>query len=538
MILLTAQEMQVVDAFAIERMGIPSRLLMENAGRKTAEVICEHFGQAIQKGVLVVCGPGNNGGDGFVAARYLSQAGVPVQIACLCSKTVYKADSLANLELIQDLPVVFCTSEEELPQLHQMLKECGLVVDAVFGTGLKREVKGLVAQAVLAINEANRPVVAVDIPSGLSADCGIPLGRAVKASLTVTMQYAKLGHFLAQGPEFCGRLHVVNIGIPKEALQVISSRHSCITFETFQSMLKLRLMTGHKGTFGHVLMLAGSRGKYGAGLLACRGALRAGAGLVTLACSAEMQHVLVQSLPEVMSIQLEEDLETRQAWQLVFQATLKKKAVGIGPGFGLSQGRTQLMQQMIAELELPLVVDADALSAVAEAPSCLAEARGPRILTPHEGEMARLTGMAVSEIWANRAETAREFARKNACYVVLKGPGTVIAAPNGQVAVNSTGNAGMAAGGMGDVLTGILTGLLAQGYGPWEACILGVFAHGAAGDRLCAHKGPFGFFATELADELLGIWQRAAFNHASLFPTKMMQKELENADDFDGFQGI
>ncbi len=509
MILLTAQEMQAVDAFAIERMGIPSRLLMENAGRKVAEVICEHFSQAMQKGVLVVCGPGNNGGDGFVAARYLVQASVAVQIVCLCSKDVYRSDSLANLKLVQDLTIVCCTDEEGLTELRRMLKECGLVVDAIFGTGLKREVTGLFAQAVSAINEAKKPVVAVDIPSGLSADRGIPLGQAVQARLTVTMQYAKLGHFLGRGPEFCGRLQVVNIGIPKEALQVASSRHSCITFETFQAMLKPRPMTGHKGTFGHVLMLAGSSGKYGAGLLACRGALRAGAGLVTLACSAEMQRVLAQSLPEAMSIQLEEELEPSHAWQFVLQAVFKKKAVGIGPGFGLSQKRMEFMQQVIQKLELPLVVDADALSALVQDPTCLVKARGPRILTPHVAEMARLTGMAVSEIQANRAETAEEFAQKNACYVVLKGAGTVIAAPNGQVAVNSTGNAGMAAGGMGDVLTGILTGLLAQGYGPWEACVLGVFAHGAAGDRLCNCKGPFGFLATELADELPSIWLTA-----------------------------
>lgn len=508
MILLTAQEMQAVDAFAMEQMGISSRLLMENAGRKVAEVICEHFKSAISRSVLVVCGPGNNGGDGFVAARYLAQWSVPVQIVCLCPENAYKADSLANLQLVRDLSIFFCTDEAQVPKLRQLLEGCGLVVDAIFGTGLKREVAGLFFQAISAINQAKRPVVAVDMPSGLSADSGIPLGQAVRASLTVTMQYAKLGHVLAQGPEFCGELQVVDIGIPNKALQVVSPRHSCVTLETFKTMLKPRPLTGHKGTFGHVLMLAGSQGKYGAGLLACRGALRAGAGLVTLVCSPDMQRVLAQCLPEAMSIQMEEELKPEQAWQVVLQTVVRKKAVGIGSGFGLSQERRQLMRQVIQELELPVVVDADALTAAAEGLDCLFRARGVRILTPHAGEMARLTGLTVSEIQANRGKVAQNFAQKYACYVVLKGAGTVIAAPNGQVAVNSTGNAGMAAGGMGDVLTGILASLLAQGYEPREACVLGVFAHGAAGDRLCSCKGPFGFLATELADELPFIWQK------------------------------
>ncbi|MEZ0328498.1 MAG: NAD(P)H-hydrate dehydratase [Dissulfuribacterales bacterium] len=507
MILLTAQEMQAVDAFAIEQMGIPGRLLMENAGRLVAEAIFKDFAQAVRQGVLLVCGPGNNGGDGFVTARYLFQAGVRVQILCLCTKDAYKGDSLANLQLLKDIPVHFCISETELSALHQMLQNCGLVVDAIFGTGLKREVTGLFAKIISTINAAKIPVVAVDIPSGLSTDSGTPLGIVVRADLTVTMQYFKLGHFLAQGPEFCGKFQVVDIGIPQKALEAISPKHSLTTIETARNLLKHRSRTGHKGSFGHVLILAGSHGKYGAGLLACRGALRAGAGLVTLACSSDMQRVLAQSLSEAMSILLKEDMELEQGWQVVIEATKGKKAVGLGPGFGLSFHRIRLMLKVIEELETPVVVDADALSALAQDLTHLSRAREVRILTPHPGEMSRLTGLSISDVQADRVGVTRDFAQKYSCYIVLKGAGTVIAAPDGRVSINSTGNPGMGAAGMGDVLTGIIAGLLAQGYGPWEASLLGVFAHGMAGNRLSEKNGPFGFFASELADELPQIWK-------------------------------
>jgi NAD(P)H-hydrate epimerase len=507
MILLTAKEMQAVDAFAIETLGIPSRLLMENAGRQVAQAALHEYGQMAKKGVLVVCGPGNNGGDGFVAARYLHQAGVAVKIVCLCTRDTYREDSLANLQLVQNLPISFYTDETALTDLRHILQECGLVLDAIFGTGLKREVAGWFHQAICAINEAKRPVVAVDIPSGLSADTGMPLGVAVQARLTVTMQYAKVGLFTGEGPEYCGKVQVVDIGIPEEALAAVSSRHVLLTRLEVQKLLQPRPVTGHKGTFGHVLLLAGSRGKYGAGLLACRGALRSGAGLVTLACPAEMQPVLAQSLLEAMSVQLHEDLKCEQAWQVVLEACAKKRAVAVGPGFGLSIERRGLMRQVIRELHLPLVVDADALSATAEDLNCLVQAKGPRILTPHVGEMARLFSLSVSEVQANRIAVARSFAEKTGCFVVLKGPGTTVASPDGFVAINSTGNAGMATGGMGDVLTGVLAGLLVQGYGPWEACLIGVFAHGRAGDRLEAFRGPFGFLASELADELPKVWQ-------------------------------
>lgn len=507
MILLTAQEMQAVDAFAIEQMGIPGRLLMENAGRLVAEAILRYFAQAVGQGVLLACGPGNNGGDGFVTARYLSQAGVRVQILCLCTKDAYKGDSLANLRLLEDIPVNFCTSETELSALHQMLQNCGLVVDAIFGTGLKREVTGLFAKIISAINSAKIPVVAVDIPSGLSADSGTPLGIAVRADLTVTMQYPKLGHFLAQGPEFCGKFQWVDIGIPQRALKSISPQHSLVALETARNLLKPRPRTGHKGSFGHALILAGSQGKYGAGLLASRGALRSGAGLVSLACSAEMQRVLVQSLPEAMSVLLEEDWDLKHGWQVVTKAARGKKAVGIGPGFGLTGHRMRLLLETIEELEMPMVVDADALSALAQDPAPLSRARGMRILTPHPGEMARLVNLSVSDVQADRVGITRDLAQKYGCYIVLKGAGTVIAAPDGRVAINSTGNPGMGAGGMGDVLTGIIAGLLAQGYGPWEASLLGVFGHGMAGDRLSEKNGPFGFFASEVADELPQVWK-------------------------------
>ncbi len=520
--LVYAREMQALDRFTIEEVGVPAEVLMENAGRGVAEIILERFPEESRRGVLVLCGPGNNGGDGLVVARHLYQRGLPVKVVLLAPEEKYRGESATNLRIVKyvGLPLEKALSEEEVEALRPALAESGLVVDALFGTGLSRELSGRFARAVELLNESGRPVVAVDMPSGLSADTGRPLGVAVRATLTATMGLPKVGQAIYPGREYVGELRVVDIGMPVRVIREKAPPREYLDRDWATRILKPRSPDTHKGTYGHVLILAGSRGKTGAAVLSALGALRAGAGLVTLAGARSLQGLLAGYLPEILTLGLEPETPDQELSPACVESLLalsaRMKSAVLGPGFGLSESAQELARRLAGELPVPTVLDADALTALSGRLEALKNARAPRILTPHPGEMARLLGQPKEKIQADRLAAAREAARRADQVVVLKGAATVVVAPDGREAVNSSGNPGMAQGGMGDVLSGMIGALLAQGYEPFEAACLGVLLHGASADDLARRAGPFGFTASEVAENLPRILKELAFHAGRL----------------------
>ncbi len=505
--LVTAGQMRGLDRAAIHDIGIPAVVLMENAGRAVArEILSMGAGEP----VTIVAGPGNNGGDGFVVARHLAQAGV--RTVCLTLAGEYKGEADLNLEILKKMGMVVrpCLDQDSLREARPLINKASVVVDALFGTGLKRNLEGRFLSAVEFMNSSPAPVVAIDIPSGLCSDTGRPLGAAVMAELTVTMALVKVGHALYPGRSHTGRLVVADIGIPNQLTKTAGLDTLLLDRGWARARIRPRGPQGHKGTYGHVMIIAGSKGKSGAAALCARGALRSGAGLVTVACPKDLIPEVTQLAPEAMTLPLPQDqagVVTPNALDEIASHWNRMKALAIGPGLGLTKGAARVVKEVIKEAPLPVVADADALTCLGRDHAPLIESKAMRVLTPHPGEMSRLTGGTTSQVQKDRMGTARFLAASTSAVIVLKGADTVVASSDGRTAINSTGGPHLGAGGMGDVLTGLIGGLLAQGMEPWEAAGLGVYAHGAAGDLLAGRKGPWGLRASEVADMLPDIWQ-------------------------------
>ena len=504
----TAEQMRTLDAVAIKRFGIPSIVLMENAGRGAVDTLINHLGDPAGQVVSIFVGPGNNGGDGLVIARHLHQKGARPQVFLLAKADKLTGDAAINLAIVQKLPVPVypLLKADDLAEIEELLIASWAVVDAIFGTGLKREVKGHFAEAIKRINRLPCPVLAVDVPSGLDSDSGQPLGFCVQADFTATLGLAKPGLVLHQpGSQFVGDLAVIDIGIPPQAVDEAAIQTELLTRQVVANWLAPRKPTAHKGTFGHLLVAAGSTGKTGAAALCAMGGLRGGAGLVTLAVPHNLNPILETLVVEAMTIPLAKSTDhlAESDYKAIKHAMADKQAMAVGPGLGCDKETVKLVRKLYRETEIPMVIDADGLNCLAMDTGILKKASGPRILTPHPGEMARLTGLSTAHIQANRLQVASDFAKKHHLFLVLKGAGTVIAAPDGEIAVNTTGNPGMASGGVGDVLTGLIGGLLAQGLSPWQAACLGVYAHGLAGDLLAEENGiNMGYLAMEVAHQL------------------------------------
>ncbi|MSQ47474.1 MAG: NAD(P)H-hydrate dehydratase [Deltaproteobacteria bacterium] len=510
MYVVTAKEMRELEQLTIDHTGIPSSVLMERAGGGATEVLVKAFPQVDSALVLVFAGKGNNGGDGFVIARALKKQGIACEVFLAAKKEEVTGDALHNLTTFVRLRgrVTEITDSTQYDRLQRQLGSCGLIVDALLGTGLNAPVRGLMADLIEMINASGVPVLAVDIPSGLDADRGVVLGSAIKAALTVTFGYPKLGLVGALGLAQVGRLEVVDIGIAPEALATINPRTTLLTKADMGTRLRGRHANVHKGDFGHLLVIAGARGKSGAALMSGGAALRMGTGLVTLGGPASLNTVFSTALMEAMTVPLPEQPDGSLSFdeQAIAEAVQGKSAIAFGPGVGVSTDTIGVLRWLVMRSEQPLVIDADGLNCLATDPELLREATVPVVLTPHPGEMARLGKSSNAEVQEHRLEVARAFATQHDCYVVLKGARTVIAAPDGKAWINPTGNPGMASGGMGDVLTGVIGGLLAQGYSPTDACCLGVFLHGHVGDRAAQEKGEIGILARDLIEQLpMGI---------------------------------
>ena len=499
--LVTAAQMRELDRRTIEDLGVPSLVLMENAGRSTYRVLRREFPDLAGQ-VLVLAGRGNNGGDGFVVARYLANEGFAVTVLLFASRDQVRGDALVNLKILEGLglEVEEVLGEDQLGAVGHRLSRAALVVDALLGTGLNSPVRGLLAQVIARVNQVRTPVLAVDIPSGLSADTGEPLGLAVEANVTVTYGFPKIGQILPPGRDLVGRLWQVDISIPPALARDVMTEMA--EAAEMRALLPPRPFASHKGTFGHLVVVAGSVGKTGAATLAAEAGARTGAGLVTAAVPASLNDILEVKLTEPMTLPLTETGEGRalgeQALTPLMDFLADKTAVALGPGLGTHPETQELVRNLVRDCPLPMVVDADGLNALAGHLEVLKGAAGPRILTPHPGEMARLIGATTREVQSRRLDTAREVAAAHGVVVVLKGAQTVVADPSGRVSLNPTGNPSLASGGTGDVLTGLISGFLAQRLPAWPAARLGVYLHGLTADYLEEVGGPRGHLAGDL----------------------------------------
>jgi ADP-dependent NAD(P)H-hydrate dehydratase / NAD(P)H-hydrate epimerase len=506
MIVVTAQEMRELDRLTIEKYGVPSLVLMERAGAAITDAILQSFARPAKKGVLIVAGKGNNGGDGFVVARLLKKKRINCAVALLARKDELSTDATHNLRAFLNLKgKVVEIPAGGLEELGRQAKGKGLLVDAVFGTGMKNEVRGYYAEVITWMNACGLPVVAVDIPSGLHTDTGMPLGATVQAEMTVALGYPKVGEVIYPGLDYVGDLAVADIGIDCNAVREVEPKTQLLVEDEIKWLVPNRERDTHKGTYGHLLAMAGSRGKTGAAILACRAAMRTGAGLTTLAGPRGLNDIFAASLVEVMTEPLgDNDAETlgmlsEEEWRRLLE---RKDAFVFGPGIGVSEATHNALRWLLRNVEVPWVIDADGLNNLALEIDRLRHAKTAPILTPHPGEMARLIGKDTAAVNQDRIGIARSFAVENRCHVVLKGARTVMATPDGKVFINPTGNPGMASGGMGDVLAGMLGALLGQGLTPEDAMKLGIYLHGFAGDCVAAEKGESGLIASDVIEEL------------------------------------
>lgn len=503
---ITAETMLAIDREAIEGFGIPGLTLMENAGAACVEEIISTFGGTGH--ALVIAGKGNNGGDGYVIARLLDRRGWSVRVIILAERGQIRGDALTNLERL-DPEMLFFT--DAATEIRAETGRADLIVDAMLGTGLSSDIAGIYRQAVELVNASGRPVLAVDIPSGIHGATGRVLGSAVRASLTVTFACAKQGHVLYPGAEHTGRLVVADIGIPAGLVERAAGCEF-LTAESVRPLLRRRDRQAHKGHFGHCLVIAGSTGKTGAAALCANSAVRSGSGLVTLAVPESLNPILEVKTTEAMTVPLPETRGgylTDGALAALDGLLPGKDAVALGPGLGQQPETVTFVQQLTGRVTLPLVMDADALNALAGDITLLRKTRSAAIvLTPHPGEMARLMGVTVGDVQADRLAVAVDFARNFGIHLILKGDRTVIASPDGAAAINGSGNPGMASGGMGDVLTGIIASLLGQGYPARDACRLGVFLHGHAADMVAETRGEIGIRATDVQEMLPFAYKR------------------------------
>ncbi|MFH2058978.1 MAG: NAD(P)H-hydrate dehydratase [Pseudomonadota bacterium] len=508
MLLVTANQMQDMDKQTIESFGIPGMVLMENAGRGAVDFFLEKFNPGQDQKVAVIAGRGNNGGDGFVIARYLMTKNIQVCVFLLSSKAKVTGDAKTNMNLFE----VLCDKSSnasfvELPdadtfnEFKTQILHHDFFVDAILGTGLNSDVQGYLKDAIELINTAQQPVFAVDIPSGLHSDTGRPLGVAVKADATATFAFAKAGHILHPGNVYTGDLKIIDIGIPEFIATEKQINLSLMEKTHIADLFKPRSFTSHKGSYGHLLVIAGSPGKTGAAALCANAAMRSGTGLVTLGIAKSLNKVMEPQVLEPMTLPLPEikkGLLTDHCFDQIQTLSRNKQALALGPGIGTSKGTQRLVQKLVKEITIPMIIDADGLNCLAQDLSVLKGKKAPIILTPHPGEMAKLCKMSTADIQADRINIASQFATDHDVILILKGAQTVVSLPNGQSFICPTGNPGMAAGGMGDVLTGLIAGFCAQGFTPENAGLAGVYVHGLCADILADQMGGFGFLASDM----------------------------------------
>lgn len=512
--ILTAEQMQRVDRRAESDHGIPAEALMDNAGREIAAAVLRQIEGGTEPRILVLCGKGNNGGDGITAARHLASLETKARVALLAPAGSLKGAAAWALSTAraEGLPVEEITSDEEWSRLRRSLPEQDLILDALLGTGTRGAARGRILEAIQAVNASGSRVLSIDIPSGLSGSSAEPPGPCVEAEATFALAALKIPHVFPPASRFAGRLEVLDIGIPAAAMEAEGADLRWADAGLVSRLIPARLPDAHKGRFGHVLVLAGSRGKAGAAILMARACLRSGAGLVTVACPASAQPIVAGAVPEAMTEPLTETSSgeiSAGCLQRVSDLLAQRDVLAAGPGLGTGEGAAQVVAALAGKGLRPMVLDADALNVLAATGGSVGGG-GMAVLTPHPGEAGRLLGRGAGDVQADRLGSVRRLAAAASCTVILKGFRSLVCDPDGRVSVNPTGNPGMATGGMGDALAGIVAAWLAQGLGAFEAAVLSAHAHGLAGDIAAAELGEIALVAGDLIERLPAAWRHLA----------------------------
>ena len=500
---LLGGEMQLADRYAIDDPGYSEVALMENAGRHVAEAAQ----QLVPDGrVCVVCGRGNNGGDGFVVARHLAGYGREVEVILCASPDRLVGDALTNFEVLRALDVPVLRAED--PGRFATLAVPGhyaLVVDALLGTGVRGTVRGVAREAIAWMGGQGAAILAVDVPSGLCADTGAPLGAAVEATLTVTFAASKLGHWLYPGPAYVGRLQVVDIGMPGSAIEKHGLDRRVLTSFDLAPAFTPRPAEAHKGTLGHLYVLGGSVGRTGAARMTVDAALRAGVGLVTLGTEEAALPLVAGMLYEAMSeVALTDGESPVSTAERLARSLGERSAAVLGPGMPTSARAGQVLAELVPRLQIPVLLDADALNHLSSRPESW-KGGGAKVITPHPGEAARLLGVSSRDVQGDRVATVEGLALKTGAVTVLKGAHTLVASPRGELAICPDGNPGMATGGMGDVLSGVVGALLARGLDPFVAACAGVLWHARAGDLVAERSTQNALVAGDVVDGLAAV---------------------------------
>ncbi|MCK4233825.1 NAD(P)H-hydrate dehydratase [candidate division WOR-3 bacterium] len=504
---VSVKEMREIDRIAIKQLGIPGVVLMENAGQSVVSAMEDYFDMENVENVTIVCGKGNNGGDGFVVARYLMNLETNIDVYITADPSTISGDAKKNLNILSGLglkPKVIKT-KKDLQKLRTSMTHSDIVVDAIFGTGFSGKIQGITEDVVKELNESGINIVSVDTPSGIDSDNGAVIGEAVQADLTVTMGLPKVGQFLYPARHYVGELYVADIGFPEQVINNVEVKGTLVDNEVLRRFIPWRAPSLHKGAFGRILIIAGSTGMTGAAAMAATSALRAGAGLVYLAIPEHLNPILETKCTETITIpvpQTEEGSISLNAYTKIMDEIKKVDVVAIGPGMSQHPETQKLIRKIVENANAPLLVDADGINALVGYTKVLKKRKKPTVITPHPGEMARLINRDVREIVRNKVNLSQKYAQDWRVTIVLKGAPTVIAEQDGKFWLNSHVNSGLATAGSGDVLTGLIIGFLAQRTTPLAASVSGVYIHSLAGEILKEKIGEHSLIAGDLIDTI------------------------------------
>jgi len=503
---VTSQQMREIDRKAIEENKLSGLALMENAGLRIFQSLKNIYTDLRLKKIIIFSGSGNNGGDGFVVARRLYDYGVKAKVFLLTPFNKIKGEAGENLNIIDKMGVELIEAETvKLEEIQKATQNSDLIIDAILGTGLQGRVIGLKAKIINLINLAGKEVVAIDVPSGLNVDTGKIVGPCIKATHTITLALPKIGLMLFPGTNYAGKVTVEDIGIPSYLLKNDKIKTNMVTQEIVKSLLPLRATSSHKGSFGKVLILAGSAGMTGAAYLASDAAMRSGTGIVVLGIPRSLNQIMEVKLTEVMTLPLAETKKQslgEEAEETILKLMKDFSVLGVGPGISRELETQQLVRKIIEKSNIPLVVDADAIYALSKDTTILKKVKVPLVITPHPGEMAKLINKDIDYVLDNQLDIAREIAQEFGIIVVLKGARTIVVNKEGEAYINIGDNSGMATGGTGDVLTGIICGLIAQGADSFSAAIAGVYIHSLAGNLARDIKGERGMIASDILSQI------------------------------------